>query len=234
MKKIILLLLILISLSCKKEEPIQKGTPNASAQYSVCNSALSACVNSTGDYCLFGFKWGADSVFVETGSNAKGPKSPGGLVTFSFQERNGSVNTHRQVGLQSRSFDELMSCAKTEIRNALDTWAASADINFEELPENSDSDIRFFVADIVQTGVGYPNYLEAPCDAIQGTMVIRTNNSIGNCKHFYLFALHELGHILGLGHVETRSVMNPHFWDFNFNDLQAGDRIGITQIYGEK
>ena len=203
-----------------------------SDNYSFCNSQLSECINGNGDYCLFGFKWGEDGTFQQSGFNAQGPKSSGGIVTYSFQEENGRINTHRQVNLPSLSFNEILSCAKAEIRSALNSWSDIADIEFEELPENSESNIRFYVADIIQSGIGYPNYSDGLCSDLAGNLVIQADLRINDCDLFYIFVLHEIGHVLGLGHVDTPNIMNPDFSDFGFQKLQRGDTLGIIELYG--
>lgn len=232
-KFLVLILFGLGLFSCKKDNH-QTSELNESDQYAICNSALPNCANGIGNYCLFGYKWGPDTAFLETGINAIGPKVTGGTISYSFQEENGLINTHKQINLTSRSFDHILSCAKDEIRNALNSWAAIADIKFEELPENSPGDIRFFIADIIQSGIGYPNYPDAPCTAIKGTMIIQTSLSIQDCADFYTFALHEIGHVLGLGHVSTENIMHADYDEFDFDSLQAGDKQGIIEIYGEK
>ncbi|HAS43212.1 MAG TPA: hypothetical protein DCS93_22220 [Microscillaceae bacterium] len=220
--------------ACKKKEETPSGILNPSDKFAVCNSSLAECTNGTGDYCLFGYKWGAKPSFSPAGFDAIGPQETGGKITFSFQGEGQLVNTHAQIDLPSRSFDNVLSCAQVEIRNALNAWAAAANIEFEELPENSPSQIRFFVADIRQSGVGYPNFTTPPCNAIGGDVVIKTNVNIQDCNFFYLFAMHEIGHALGLGHVNSANVMNPKFQDFNVTALQSGDLKGIEALYGAK
>ncbi|MEM6397562.1 MAG: matrixin family metalloprotease [Bacteroidota bacterium] len=219
--------------SCKEEQGNENITPiNLSDDYSFCNLQLTSCLNGNGIYCLFGFKWGQDSLFMQSGYDAQGPRSSGGIITYSFQEENGLINTHRQVNLRSNSFSGILSCAKTEIRNALSSWAQVADIEFEELSENSMADIRFYTADIIQSGIGYPNYPDDLCDDLAGNVIIKSSLGIDDCNLFYIFALHEIGHVLGLGHVETENVMNQDFFDFNFQELQTGDIMGIVELYG--
>lgn len=230
MKKIIFCLLVLSFLGCPNEDPVPSR--NESTQFAQCNSLLSECTTERSSYCLFGYKWGEDNDFSPTGPNALGPQSPAEGITFSFQEANGLVNTHRQTNLESKTFSSLPDCAKLEIRNALRTWEQAAGITFTELPENSVADLRFFVADIFQSGVGYPNYSESICAAIKGTVVIKENVRFQDCSAFYLFALHETGHALGLGHSNTANVMNPDFEALNLTDLQPGDLEGIIQLYG--
>lgn len=225
------LIIILIS-ACNKEQ--ENPSPiNLSDDYSFCNSQLSDCNGGNGDYCLFGFKWGPDSIFQQAGFNSQGPKSSGGMISYSFQEENGLINTHRQINLASKSFEEILSCAKAQIRNALDSWSEMADLKFEEISENGESDIRFYVADIIQSGIGYPNYADNLCQDLAGNVIIQAGLGIDDCDLFYSFALHEIGHVLGLGHVNSANVMNPDFLDFNFQELQAGDSLGIIEIYGE-
>ncbi|MDT0538942.1 MULTISPECIES: matrixin family metalloprotease [Croceitalea] len=233
--RIYFLFALILFFSCKKEQENEDPSPiNLSGDFALCNSQLSACINGNGNYCLFGFKWGADGSFSQSGYDAQGPASSGGVVTYSFQEENGLINTHRQIDLPSNSFNDILSCAKTEIRNALGSWAKIAAIEFEELPENSIADIRFYTADIIQGGIGYPNYPDNLCGNLSGNVIIQSDLGINDCNSFYIFALHEIGHVLGLGHVGTENVMNPDFSNFNFQDLQTGDTMGIIEIYGEK
>ena len=227
MKQIPIFVVFILIIACKHNI-------NENDKYRVCNDLLENCTSSNADYCLLGYKWGNSSYFSPAGANVSGPKVAGGNVTFSFQESNGLVNTHSQIDLPSESFVQLISCSKSEIIRALATWESIANISFTELPENSDTDIRFFVADINNTGVGYPNFPDEPCIQIGGDIVIQSGANIDNCDSFYIFILHEIGHTLGLGHVSTKNVMNPNFYNQGYTGLQNGDIQGIQEIYGEK
>lgn len=226
----------MVMLSCKDEPQPgpQPGVLNESSQFAECNRALSACLDGPAAYCLFGFKWGQTNSFTPTGFGVGGPREPGGQISFSFQEENGLINTHAQINLPSKSFTSLPSCAKDEIRKALKEWEAVANIAFEELPENSQSDIRFFVADIRQSGIGYPNYPSLPCNSIAGNVVIQSGVRFNTCDSFHDFLLHEIGHVLGLGHVNSQNIMSPDFIENNISGLQAGDIQGIIELYSEK
>lgn len=202
-------------------------------EFSICNRLILHCAGGNGDYCLFGYKWGDNNPFTTTGYNSTGPGTPAHNITYSFQESNGVVNTHSQEDIPSLSFNELPDCAKSEIRKALDDWAAVADISFAELPDNSNSDIRFYVANIKQSGVSFPNFLKNPCNLVSGEVVLNPDVKVLSCEDFYKLVLHETGHSLGLGHVNSENIMNANKFR-NFNGIQDGDRQGVVEIYGEK
>ncbi len=231
----ILALLSLMSCGDEPDDGPNNDVLNESTKFSTCNSLMTDCRNGTGDYCLNGFKWGTINPVPDAGEHVTGPRESGGTISYSFQESNGLVNTHAQIDLPSLSFDLLATCAKEEMRRALSDWAAVADINFEEVPENSDSDIRFFVAEIRQSGVGFPNFPETPCDILGGTAVFQADLWTEDCDVMYLFFLHEIGHVLGLGHVGTTNIMNSDFSVIESLDgLQMGDISGVQQLYGVK
>lgn len=218
-------------LSCDSGEEREQGIE--SSQFSACNDMLSFCGQGSGQYCLFGFKWGGAHQFTPVGFDAEGPREAASNVTFSFQNGSDLLNTHRQLDVVTRPFDDVQACARTQIRRALTDWAAAGGIDFTELPEDSDSDIRFFAADIIQSGIGYPNFEEGRCEAFSGNVIIRPNSRFNNCELFYKFMLHEIGHALGLGHVDTENIMNPEGQIEALDGLQAGDVEGIRALYGE-
>lgn len=228
--KIYVSILVTLLASCSEDIPVI----NQSSKYAECNAALEACAGSPpGEYCLFGYKWGDQKSFTETGPGAQGPKASGGRITFSFQGKNGNVNTHRQINVPSESWDEILPCAQLAIRAAIFQWQEVADITFEELPANSESDIRFFAAGILQSAVGFPNYSEAPCNLLSGDVIFDANSKEKSCIGFYINALHEVGHVLGLGHVDSNNIMAAGQSKFSLNGLQPGDIEGVQQIYGE-
>lgn len=229
--KYLLVTLIVFLYSCKKETV---NSARSSTRFSECNEIVSErCTNFTGKYCLFGFKWGQNSTFPTFGINAKGPMESGGLITYSFHEENRFIATHKQINVNSLSFNRLESCAKVEIRKAIDSWSAVADINFEEQPNNSSTNLKFFVAEINTGGVGYPNYPTLPCSQLAGQVILHPNFT-SDCNQLYLYALHEIGHALGLGHSSKNNIMGADLKTTNLEGLQIGDIAGIQAIYGEK
>jgi predicted Zn-dependent protease len=208
-----------------------KSAKNESDLYSECNRLMGACLSSEADYCLFGYKWGMDKYFSPWGDDVTGPRHPGGGITFSFQNENGLVNTHSQINLPSLSFDRLPAFAKEETRKAFQAWEGIADLQFKEMEENSDTQIKLFTAEIKMGGVSFPNIDTAPCDKLAGSIIIQADLKIYQ-ERFYTLMLHEIGHSLGLGHVKSANIMSTEY--YKFNTVQAGDSLGIIEIYGPK
>lgn len=224
------ILLIAIITSCSKDNSSSEGS-----EFAACFDLLYPC-DSTGDYCLFGFKWGEQNSFSNTGIDVEGPKSEGGIVTFSLQERQSFVSNHQEVDIPTESFSKLPDCAMETISRAFADWSSVANIKLEELPMDSNSDIKVFVANMKIGGFGSPNYTTTPCQQIAGHVIISPPDSLVNdgnysCNRFYAFMLHEIGHVLGLGHSSEENVMGDIY--NNLNGLQEGDIKGIQQIYGE-
>ncbi|GAA5024967.1 hypothetical protein GCM10011506_09020 [Marivirga lumbricoides] len=228
--KLSFVIYILLLSSCSKEISII----NESDAFAICNANLSSCAQSPqAAYCLFGYKWGADQNFDQSGINAVGPQTSGGTITFSFQEKNGTINTHRQINVPSESWKEILSCAQKEIRKAILEWQEVADITFQELPQNSNSDIQFYTAAIFQSAVAFPNFTDTSCKTLSGDVIFNANSKEKSCNAFYINALHEIGHVLGLGHVNSSNIMAPDESKFDLPGLQKGDISGIQQIYGK-
>jgi len=230
-KTIIYILVIAIITSCSKDNSSSEGS-----KFNACFDLLYPC-DSTGDYCLFGFKWGEQSSFSNTGVNVEGPKSEGGVVTFSLQEKQAFVSNHLQEDFPTDSFFELPECAIESISRAFADWSSVANITLEELPMDSESDIKVFVADMEVGAVGFPNFTTAPCQQIAGHVIIDTPDSLladrnsYSCISFHALMLHEIGHALGLGHSSEENIMGSI--RNNLDGLQEGDIKGIQQLYGE-
>jgi hypothetical protein len=202
------------------------------SQFADCNNLLgSTCPsNGRGDYCLFGYKWGRGNPLNASGLEGSGPRIPGGLITFRFLPSDIPFSTHSQENLTSKSFDNYSPCAKDEIRKALQAWENIANLSFEEIDDDMQSDITFITGDIEQSGLGYPPFTENECIPLSGQIILQYGQQ--ECPGIYALALHEIGHCLGLGHVLSPNIMNPNY--IGLTELQSGDSAGILAIYGQK
>ncbi len=229
----ILLFLVSLSISCDSDDFSSRG--QSSTEFGVCNNLLAeACLSPAAPYCLFGLKWGEDADFDPIGPDVQGPGSTA-TISFSFQESNGRINTHREVNVPSLDFSLLPECAKNEVRKALSAWEDVANISFTEEDTNAPSDIRIFASQIRQSAVAFPNFQDDKCAGLGGQVVLNPFAGLEDCQTLYLIALHEIGHALGLGHVSTRNIMNGDSEIIlTLSALQAGDSLGLRQIYGEK
>jgi hypothetical protein len=219
--KIVLFLFLLIIASCKKEN-INRFSPCNEITYSSCDGSSHAA------YCLFGIQW--DS------TNSKQIQLSDSMVqtelTYSFLESGLTFNTHSEENVMSLSFDNVINCSKQSIRDAFSEWESVAPLKFIEDTNNVRANIRIVIANISQGGLGYPPYSNETCKELAGLLVIRPIAN-STCDSYYYLALHEAGHILGLGHVLSNNVMNPDKY-YYYKKLQPGDIQGIQTIYGKR
>lgn len=161
-----------------------------------------------GAYCTFGYKWGSNNPFSNAGVEKSGPGTGNIELTYKFMDAGFVFNTHNKKNLTSISFDNNTgTCTKDKFRLAFTEWSSVAKINFREVALNETADIKIMIADIEQSSIGFPNYDQSPCSDIKGQIVFKRSEY--NCSTIYGAILHEIGHVLGLGHVNSRNVMNP-------------------------
>ncbi len=215
--------LILLSISCK----------DVGTTFRACDDMLRKCAgNPTGAYCTFGYKWGEDNLFSNAGVDRPGPGSSGGIITYGYYDRDQLISTHSQTDVSTVPFERVTACEPHEqIERALKAWSSVADLEFLEVPV-SQANIKFAVADITQGGIGYPSFTDDLCQILAGLVVLDIP-SRNTCDGFYNLVLHEIGHSLGLGHVNSDNIMNPSRGN-KFTELEKGDIDGIRSIYGEK
>lgn len=204
----------------------------------------------SGDYSLFGTKWGAGSPFALNGDGA-GPELPGGVVTYSFMAD--GIDLSAETGgdpLTNIALDSLptySACFLEEIELALGAWSAVADIQFLQVTDGGGAFNNEPVADIRigahvfdgQSGTlahaffPPPNGLYAAGDTHFDSEEIWSCTSANGSLNIGIVALHEFGHAIGLEHENTDvAIMNPFYSPtLSFGPL-ADDIIGAGAIYG--
>ncbi len=191
---------------------------------SACNDMLNACSNNANaPYCTFGFKFGDQNPFSPAGASVPGPHLKAMEISYKFQSAGLTFNTHSQDGIVSAEFSEP---DKEGIRLQFAKWQAVANISFTEKSISDKTDVTIILATIEQGGIGYPAFVAEPCKQIAGFLILNTRD-----RSRSKLALHEIGHVLGLGHVLSNNVMNPNQ---SYDDLQSGDITGAQSIYGVK
>ena len=143
-------------------------------RYKHCDDLLGVCSGKEyGQYCLFGFKYGESPQFQNSGEEAIGPKKSGGIITYSFHTKLTRIDTHSQKNIQTQDFDGFENNPKSEIVRALEEWKKYGNFDFENLQDNSSSDIRFIIAEIKQGAIGWPNFQDELCGNVSGRIVIQ-------------------------------------------------------------
>jgi hypothetical protein len=215
---ITLVILFLVNISCNKEASPTTQKPTAA----ICNELLSGICsgNDNTGYCTFGYKWGKDNPFANAGAGKPGPGSGVTEISYKFQDAGLVFDTHSQRGVTSVSFDNMLNCSKQQVRNAFAAWEAVANVKFVEKSSEETADIKLIVANITQGGIAYPPIPNQTC----GGLVILNSTSNYTCDYFYALVLHEIGHVLGLGHVTSNNAMKPGIF---LRELRSGDIEGV-------
>ena len=180
--------------------------------------------SGTSNFRLNGVKWGNDAFGTS-----------GGTVTWSAA----AVNFAEQpFSFESSIGGDFL----VQTREAFDSWEAIADIDFIEVVDGQDVDIRLGFA-----GIDGPSgtLAEAFFSFIGTTLVsssIRFDTSEayigGNSEdgsgnvNFKTVAIHEIGHAIGLGHSAADTAIMRAFIDPDVNNLQRDDIDAVQAVYG--
>ncbi len=125
----------------------------------------------------------------------------------------------------------------TALQDAFDSWEAVAAIDFTYSASASvDVDVTMGSLGGSTVGLASFSYFDtSPLDTIFDASVTLDSDETwapygGGALDFFSVALHEIGHILGLGHVnDTSEIMNPFI---STDELGDGDISGVQFLYG--
>lgn len=176
---------------------------------------------------LVGTKWG-DSKFG----------TAGGTVTWSIVGAGQDISRFGVSTKKSVSGNSFLDYNYTQvIAGAFAQWSKYGDIEFKQVADGGgaagvgkDADIRIFFGEIPGSTAGYAFYPSSYGSPIAGDVLLDTLERFNNDKAlFEAIVLHELGHSLGLGHVNGNSIMTSTVRKIG---LQPDDIAGIQEIYG--
>ncbi len=214
--------LFLFAFSCNEEEAGNAPLLNS------CLSQKSAgnCVDADVPYCTYGFKFGDNNPFSPNGPNVAGPGSAAKLISFKFMDEGLVLKTPYQNYAETVQITEE---ERASIRQYISEWSSVANINFIEKASNDATNVSIGKAFIPLEkigGYGIPQFLDAYCNQVVGLIILQSKHNVTS-----RVVVHEMGHVLGLGHVGSQNIMNG---SPTVDHLQPGDIAGIQSIYGSK
>lgn len=153
---------------------------------------------------------------------ADGPGRPV-VLTYAFPEHAEAYpSPYSAIGEPERGFAPLSPVQRAAVRDALELWAAVADIRFLETDERSGpATLRFAASDAARTAQAYfPGEDAAAGDVwLSTSLPAEAGYRPGSYEFFVL--IHEIGHALGLKH--------PHEPEaYPLTLARADDHLGFT------
>ena len=182
--------------------------------------------HGTGAYNLNGVRWEIDPLVHQVGST----------VTWSIATTNFLADyVSFDAFITNQAFEDV-------IRAAFDAWELVTNIDFIETSDSASVDVRIGYEDLDGAGgtLGVANYSWDYTDTLVESFI---SFDLSETWHFlttpsgsgtsaYLVALHEIGHVLGIGHSsDSGSVMAPYL-NSSLTGLTQDDILAVQAIYG--
>lgn len=171
---------------------------------------------------------------VKWGSST--PGSSGSIVTWSFATLNRSVQPDEVT------YSAIPSFFQDEVRAAFDAWEAVSDIDFLEVDDGSNVNIRVGVGAVDgfggTLGVAHSsfNVNSSGYNTFSQVHIIMDSSDYKftfDSSEFFTTTLHEIGHAIGLGHEDDVPSIMGTFANPSIRSLTSDDISGAQFIYGE-
>lgn len=176
------------------------------------------------NYVISNVKWGALGLGFP----------PPGPITYAFTPQ---ANNSGELG-----FDITDATHKQAVNDAFDDWEAVSNVQFSMLSDGSDADIDVYFQVIDGDGPTLAQARQTYTDSgSPGTIEAFINVEIefdpaemvnAGYDLFHSVALHEIGHALGLDHVEDPNQLMYATYTADFTEPAAGDIAGLQVLYG--
>ena len=158
-------------------------------------------------------------------------------ITYSFNTT-GSGDPTSPTAFSAITRTEHIS----EIARAFAEWEKVANVQFQQNADGTDADIEFYFGSIdgVNQTLAITEYLIDGAGNFTDNYIVFdaadfvTSGTIDAAEQqfFYLVALHEIGHAIGLDHVDDDTQIMYDIYSEEIDGIGVGDASGLQSLYG--